>query len=180
MVEPVTVVEGRTLADGREADYHAWVQRMIAAMEHFPGNQGVLVLAPPPGQPGERYLVIRFCDESARQTWLRSTEWTSLREEAAAFLTPHLQTAVGAEAWFTLPGQPLREAPMWKMSLALVPSAYVVGTVAVLFARAALEDWPFLLIQLVITTLLCFVLTYAGLPITTRLLHRWLYPAASA
>ena len=63
---------------------------------------------------------------------------------------------------------------MWKMALALIPSAYVVSTLAVLFARAVLDSWPFLVVQFLITTLLCFVLTYTGLPITTRLLYHWL------
>ncbi len=178
--EPVTVVERRTLAPGHERDYQTWVHRAIVASEHFPGNRGITVLAPEAGQPGERYLVIRFVDEAAKQRWTQSEDWARLRQEAAAFSTPHVQTAIGAEPWFILPDQAVRTPPKWKMSLALIPGAYVVSTAAVVLADAVLHHWPFLVVNLIVTVLLGFLLTYLGLPLSTCLLHAWLYPDAMA
>jgi antibiotic biosynthesis monooxygenase (ABM) superfamily enzyme len=176
---PVTVTEGRSIAEGHEQDYQAWIQRTLVASERYPGNEGIIVLAPEPGQPGERYLIFRFVDETARRTWSQSTEWARLRDEAAAFSTPHVQVATGAEPWFTLKGQPIREAPKWKMALAIVPSAYVVGGTTILLASTILDRWPFLAVNLIVTVVLAVVLTYVGLPLTTRLLHTWLYPRQS-
>jgi len=98
-----------------------------------------------------------------------------LRDDAAAFSTPHVQTATGAEPWFTLKGEPLRQAPKWKMALAIIPSAYVVSSVAVLLASAVFDGWSFFAVNLVVTVVLAFVLTYVGLPLTTQFLYKWLY-----
>jgi len=176
---PVTVVEGRTLQPGREADYHSWVQRTIAASERFPGIQGVTVLAPRAGQPGQRFLVIRFVDEAAKGMWVSSEEWTALAHEAAEFSTPHVQTASGLEPWFVLPDQIVTAPPKWKMFLTIIPSAYVISSVVVLLLDRFLHDWPFLMLNLIVTVLLGYLLTYAGLPLSTRLLHAWLYPQGS-
>lgn len=173
--EPVTVVEARTLPPQRESDYRAWVQRVMIASERFPGNQGILVLATDGESQRERYLILHFVDAAARQRWTQSDDWARLRQEAAAFSTPHVQAATGAEPWFSLPSQPGRTPPKWKMSLAIIPVAYVISTAAVLGSNAVLHRWPFLAVNLVVTVILGFALTYAGLPLTTRLLHRWLY-----
>jgi antibiotic biosynthesis monooxygenase (ABM) superfamily enzyme len=178
--EPVTVVEKRTLQPGRERDYQAWVNRISAASGRFPGNQGITVLVPEADDQGERYLIIRFVDETARRRWTQSEEWARLRQEGAAFSTPQVQTATGAEPWFILPGQQVRTPPKWKMSLVVIPSAYVVSSAAVALADAALRHWPFLVVNLIVTVLLGFLLTYVGLPLSTRLLHHWLYPAGAA
>jgi uncharacterized protein len=174
--KPVTVIEGRSISAGREQEYTDWIHRTIVASERYPGNEGIIVLAPQPGQPGERYLVFRFTDEIARQTWAHSAEWAKLRDDAAAFSTPHVQTATGAEPWFTLKGEPLRQAPKWKMALAIIPSAYVVSSSAVFLASAVFDGWSFFAVNLVVTVVLAFVLTYVGLPLTTQFLYKWLYP----
>ena len=173
--EPVTVVEARTIAPEHERDYQAWVHRIIVASERFPGNQGITVLAPSTGQQRERYLIVHFVDQEARRLWTQSEDWAGLRQEAATFSTPHVQAATGAESWFTLPDQQVVTPPKWKMSLAIIPAAYVVSTAAVLLAGVVLHHWPFLAINLVVTVALGFLLTYVGLPLSTRLLHRWLY-----
>jgi len=170
--EPVTVVEERTLAPRQERDYYAWAHRIKVASEHFPGNQGIMVLAPNAGQQRERYLIIHFADEASKRLWMQSEDWARLRQDAAAFSTPHVQTATGAEPWFSLPDQQVRTPPKWKMSLAIIPAAYVIGTPTVLLVGAVLRHWPFLAINLIVTVILGSLITYVGLPLSTRLLHR--------
>lgn len=178
--EPVTVVEARTLTPQRDGDYRAWVQRVMIASERFPGNQGIMVLAPDAESQRERYLILHFADAAARRRWTQSEDWARLRQEATAFSTPHVQSATGAEPWFTLPDQQGRTPPKWKMSLAIIPVAYVISTAAVLGANAVLHRWPFLAVNLIVTVILGFALTYVGLPLTTRLLRGWLYAAGAA
>jgi len=172
----VTVLEGRTVAPEHHRDYRDWVHHTMAASERFPGTRGITVLAPEAGRPGERYLILAFADGEAKRAWQRSEDWTRLKQEATAFSTPHVQTATGMEPWFTLPEQEVATPPRWKMSLAIIPAAYVLGTAAVLLVDALLPGWPFLLINVVVTVFLGFALTYVGLPISTRLFHSWLYP----
>lgn len=173
--EPVTVLEGRSLAAGRESDYRSWVRRTIAAGERFSGVRGIAVLTPEAGEAGERYLVLSFVDEAAGERWKQSEEWKELSREAAAFSTPHVQTATGIEPWFVLPSQEAATPPKWKVSLALVPSAYVIGSAIGLLAEVFLNGWPFFITNLIVTVCLSFLLTYVGLPLTTRILRSWLY-----
>jgi uncharacterized protein len=174
--EPVTVLEGRTLQPGHEDDYHDWVHRTIAASERFPGVRGITVLAPEAGRPGERYLVLSFVNEAAKRTWQQSEDWRRLRQEAATFSTPHVQRATGMEPWFVLPDQGVTTPPRWKMSIAIIPPAYVIGLAVVLLTDAFLGRWPYLASFLIVTVCLGFLLTYVGIPLSTRLLHQWLYP----
>lgn len=173
--EPVTVVEGRLLQPGHEADYHSWVRRILAASERFPGIQGVTALTPPAGQPGQRYLVFRFADQATRSRWTQSAEWVDLSNEAAAFSTAQVRTAAGLETWFVLPGQSVPPPPKWKMFLTILPSAYVISSVVIFVLGRLLHDWPFLALNLLVTVLLGYLLTYVGLPLSTRVLWRWLY-----
>lgn len=173
--EPVTVLEGRSLAAGREGDYRSWVQRTIAAGERSSGVRGITVLTPEAGEAGERYLLVSFVDEAAGERWRQSEEWKELSREAAAFSTPHVQSATGTEPWFVVPNREAATPPKWKVSLALVPSAYAIGSAIGLLAEVSLEGLPFLVTNLIVTVCLSFLLTYVGLPLTTRILRSWLY-----
>jgi uncharacterized protein len=170
--EPVTLVEGRALQPGHENDFYAWVQRAITASERFPGNQGVTILTL--GQV--HYVIHRFADEAAERAWMQSEDRATLVQEAAAFSTPYTQTARGLEAWFTLPDLLATTPPQWKLFLTIIPSAYLASLVIILILNAFLHGWPLLITNAIVTVCLAFLLTYVGLPLSTRLLHSWLYP----
>ena len=57
-----------------------------------------------------------------------------------------------------------------------IPSAYLASLLILLVLDAFLHGWPLLITNGIVTVLLAFLLTYVGLPFTTRLLHSWLYP----
>src|SRR5207247_5728640 len=66
--------EGRTLQPGHENDFHAWVQRALAASERLPGHQGVTILTLGKEQSQTRSVIHRFADEAAeRACFMRST-----------------------------------------------------------------------------------------------------------
>jgi antibiotic biosynthesis monooxygenase (ABM) superfamily enzyme len=148
--------------------------------ERDPGIQGVMVLAPRMGQPGQRYLVFRFANETARLRWAHSVEWTALAQEAAAFSTPQVQTATGLEPWFVLPDPavvaPIMTPPKWKMFLTILPSAYLIGLVVIPVLSRFLHVWPFFALNIPVTVCLGYLLTYVGLPLSIRVFHAWLYP----
>jgi uncharacterized protein len=174
--EPVTFVEGRTLKPGHENDYYAWVQRIVAASERFPGNQGVTILMLGKEQSEARYVIHRFADEDAKRAWMQSEDRAKLMQEAAAFSTPYTQTASGLAPWFTLPDLLDTTPPKWKLFLTIIPSAYLASLIIILILNAFLHGWPLLITNGIVTVCLAFLLTYVGLPLSTRLLHSWLYP----
>lgn len=175
-IEPVTLVEGRTIKSGCENDFYAWIHRTLAASEHFFGSQGVTILTFGKGQSAVRYIIHRFADEAAELAWMQSEERVLLMQEAAAFSTPFTQTTSGLEAWFTVPDLLDAAPPKWKLFLTTIPSAYLASFIAILILNAFLHDWPLPVTNGIVTVFLAFLLTYVGLPLSTRLLHSWLYP----
>ncbi len=173
---PMTIVEGRTIKPGRENDFYAWVHRALATSERYPGSQSVTILTLGKEQSAVRYIVHSFVDETTGRAWMQSGERAKLMQDAAAFSTPYTQTSSGPEAWFTLPDVTNVAPPKWKLFLVTIPSAYVASTAVVLILNTFLRGWPFLLTNVIATVFLSFVLTYIGLPVSTRILHSWLYP----
>ena len=174
--EPMILVEGRTIKPGHENDFYAWIHRTLATSEQFPGSQGVTILTLGKGPSAVRYVIHRFADETTGLAWVKSEERAALMQEALAFSTPYTQTASGPEAWFTLPEMSDTAPPKWKLFLTTIPSAYVASLVIVLIIGAFLHDWPLLITDGMVTVFLAFMLTYVGLPLSTRLLRSWLYP----
>jgi len=75
-----------------------------------------------------------------------------------------------------LPGQSVAPPPKWKMFLTILPSAYLISSVVIFVLGGLLHGWPFLALNVLVTVFLGYLLTYVGLPISTRMLQRWLYP----
>ena len=75
--EPVTVVVTRRVKAGREADYEAWLTRLLAAAAELPGYLGTTVQRPPSGS--RTYTsIFRF----ATVDELRRFEASDLRRDA--------------------------------------------------------------------------------------------------
>lgn len=176
--EPVTLIEARTLKPGHENDFYSWVHRVLAATEAFPGNQGVTILTVGKEQSAARYIIHRFADGASELAWVQSEARAKLMQEAAAFSVPYTRIMSGMEAWFTLPDLPNGAPPKWKMFLTTIPSAYLASLVVILLLNAFFLDWPLPLTNAIVTVFLAFVLTYVGLPLSTRLLYTWLYRQA--
>ena len=107
---------------------------------------------------------------------MQSEDRAKLVQEAVAFSTASTQTSSGLAAWFTLPDRLEVSPPRWKLFLAIIPSAYLASFLILLVLDAFLHGWPLFITNGIVTVCLAFLLTYVGLPLTTRLLHAWLYP----
>jgi antibiotic biosynthesis monooxygenase (ABM) superfamily enzyme len=66
--------------------------------------------------------------------------------------------------------------PPFHQLVGLYPSAYLASLIIILILNAFLHGWPLLITNGIVTVCLAFLLTYVGLPLSTRLLHAWLYP----
>jgi hypothetical protein len=76
-----------------------------------------------------------------------------------------------------MPTQP-QAAPAWKMFLITTPLAYVLAVGMGYPLGVWWPGLPFLVANGVVVLLLAAALTFVALPLSTRLLHRWLYPVA--
>ena len=84
----------------------------------------------------------------------------------------------GLETWFTLPGQPLRPLPQWKMAIATYLGVLPVVMFLSLTLGPLIGSWGFIAKNVVFNALVVALLTWAVMPIITRALHRWLHPEA--
>jgi antibiotic biosynthesis monooxygenase (ABM) superfamily enzyme len=182
--EPVTVVITRRVKAGRTADYEAWLQQLQHDARDQPGYLGVITQRPAPGAPLDYVSVLRFDSLASLQAFERS----EMRARALAQVTEFVEgdaawrRLTGLEFWFTPPPGTVVPQPS-RARMALVMIAVVFGLVLAIgtLVNAAFAQLPFTtpypLRLLVTITIEVLLMTYWLMPLITRRLARWIYPA---
>ena len=177
--EPVTVVVTRRVRAGREADYEAWLTRLLAAAAELPGYLGTTVQRPPSGS--RTYTsIFRF----ATVDELRRFEASELRRAALREVVDLVEAdaawdrLTGLELWFTPPpGTVVPQPSRFRMALVMIGVVFgLVFSIGRLMALA-LPTAPLPLRLLTTITIEVFLMTYVLMPRLTRWLARWIYPA---
>lgn len=179
MSEPVTVVATRQVKAGREKDYEAWLERLLAGAKALPGYLGTTVHRPAAGSR-EYTSIFRF--ETVEH--LRAFEASDLRARALREVVDLVEADAawsqlsGLELWFTPPPGTVMPQPS-KLRMALVMIAVVYGLVFSIGSLVAqvLAAAPMPLRLLVTITIEVFFMTYVLMPRLTRLLAKFIYPA---
>jgi hypothetical protein len=133
-----------------------------------------------PAGPGRPFvLIFRFATYAQLQAWEQSAEraaWLA-RSLPLRARDPEAQMVSGLEFWFTPPSG-AAPPPRWKMvvvtCLALYPLANLLGPLWEPLL-AGLSPWLATFLTIPATMLL---MTYAVMPLLTRLCAGWLYPSA--
>lgn len=173
----VTIVVSRTVFPGREREYEAWIQKMVAATREAPGNTGVTMLFPQKNQRGPYNLVVRFKDQAAVDNWEQSKIRRKLTAEADHFSQLYRQEASGLETWFNLPESPqLDVPPHWKQAVVTAIGVYLVSTIVIEIIGLFDLGWNFFLENILASILVVAILTWVVMPFLTRVIfHKWLY-----
>src|SRR5262245_58240050 len=142
----------------------------------FEGHQGYHVVRPADTKRREYLVFLRFDsfanlekweESEARRRWLEQLEPLTLH-------APDRERHTGMEVWFTPPpGCP--QPPRWKMAAATLLAIYPLIVAVQLTVTPGLAGWPLPLRVRVTAALLVCLMTYAAMPLMTRLLSRWLY-----
>jgi hypothetical protein len=174
--ESVTIVVTRTPKPGREGDYEEWLRGVAKVSMRYPGHLGLTVLKPPPGS--RRYtIVFRFDTVEHLQAWDRSEErreWVA-RAEAMCEAT-EVSRLTGMETWFTLPGGGMvAPPPRWKMAIVSFGVAFPLIQIFTATIGAALAFLHPLARGAIMGLCLVLTMTYAAMPLATRLLKGWLF-----
>jgi hypothetical protein len=182
--EPVTVVVTRRVKAGRTADYEAWLQQLQHDARDLPGYLGVTTQRPAPGAPLDYVSVLRFDSLASLQAFERS----ELRSRALAQVNEFVEgdaawrRLTGLEFWFTPPPGTVVPQPS-RARMAMVMIAVVFGLVLGLgtLVNAAFGllpfNTPYPLRLLVTITIEVLLMTYWLMPLITRRLAHWIYPA---
>jgi antibiotic biosynthesis monooxygenase (ABM) superfamily enzyme len=182
--EPVTVVITRRVKAGRTADYEAWLQQLQQDARDLPGYQGVTTQRPAPGAPLDYVSVLRFDSLASLQAFERS----DLRARALAQVNEYVegdaawQRLTGLEFWFTPPpGTVVPQPSRARMAMVMIAVVFglVLGLGTLVNAAFALLPFatPYPLRLLVTITVEVLLMTYWLMPLITRRLARWIYPA---
>lgn len=182
--EPLTVVITRRVKAGRTADYEAWLQQLQQDARDLPGYLGVATQRPAPGAPLDYVSVLRFDSLASLQAFERS----DLRARALAQVNEFVegdaawQRLTGLEFWFTPPpGTVVPQPSRARMAMVMIAVVFglVLGLGTLVNAAFALLPFatPYSLRLLVTITVEVLLMTYWLMPLITRRLARWIYPA---
>jgi uncharacterized protein len=175
---PVTVVIRRTVRKGYESDFEEWLRGVGADVHDFHGHLGTNILRPAAGSR-EYTVIFRFDTYEHLMTWEKSETRHVWLERVQPLITGEVRMHrhSGLEYWFTVPDGPCRNPPpRWKMAVvtwtALAPLALVLPP-AVQQISASL---PHFVQVAIVAAAMVFTMTYAVMPVMTRLFARWLRP----
>jgi uncharacterized protein len=175
--EEVTVVVRQRAKPGAEARFETAMREFIRFALGFPGNRGIHVLRPAPGSR-EYTVVNRFAGPGARQSFKASAEYREwlgrLRELSES--DPSIEEQRGLGGWFAAPSVPRPRMPgRLKMALVTFLGVYPLTASLPRLFGWLLPDWHPLLVNLVVTCLIVSALTWAIMPVLTRVFARWLF-----
>lgn len=174
---PIHIAITRHVRPGREAEFQEALREFFQTSFAHGGVLGATMIVPPPGSDSREFGILRsFADEKERDAFYASPAFEAW-EEKAALLTeggaPEHRSLHGLEAWFRSPHNP---PPKWKMAAATFLGVFPLAMVLNLTLGPAIRDWHFVLRNAVFNACVVALLSWAVMPVVTRLLHRWLQP----
>jgi antibiotic biosynthesis monooxygenase (ABM) superfamily enzyme len=177
---PIHIAITRRVRPGREAEFqrglHEFIQRSFAEG----GVLGASMLTPPPGSNTGEYGILRtFANEKDRDAFYESPLFKEWKERAKTLTEgePEYRELHGLEAWFRSPGAP---PPRWKMALTTLAGVYPTSLLLALTLGKVVHSWSLPARSLAIAAAMVTLLTWAVMPLLTRLLHGWLRPQPHA
>ncbi|WP_439625373.1 antibiotic biosynthesis monooxygenase [Gemmata sp.] len=173
---PVTVVVRHRVRVGQEAAFEDWLRGVTQEALRFDGHLGFHIIRPTDPRRPEYLVLFRFDtldhltqweDSAAREAWLA-------RVAPLTTHPPARERHTGMEVWFSPPAG-RAPPPRYKMVVVTVAALYPLISVVQYAVVPALGDWPLVARTLATTVLMVCVMTYAAMPLMTRVLSRWLY-----
>jgi uncharacterized protein len=179
MNEPIHVAIVRTVKPGCEAAFEQALHDFVRRSLTLPGQTGVHVMRPAPGSESREYGIIRgFASRDALMAFRSSPEYLEWNQFALGLTegSGRVQELCGLESWFTLPDQPLRPLPQWKMALVTYIGVDVVTTLLIWTIAPAMQSWPFLIRNSAFNVVVVAALTWIAMPLLTRVFDSWMRP----
>ncbi|WP_395293395.1 antibiotic biosynthesis monooxygenase [Kitasatospora hibisci] len=175
--DEITLFVARRVEPGYEAAFEVWAKGILAAAAAHQGNLGTGLLRPA-GPEDPWHLLLHFRDTAAFRSWQDSPARAACFAEADGHHHEvHRHEILGMEGWFaTTPAAAQGRPPVrWKMAVASTVAIAPLTVTASLLLNPHLAGLPVAVRPLVTAPLISALMTYAALPVVTRLLRRWLF-----
>ncbi|HLP77192.1 MAG TPA: antibiotic biosynthesis monooxygenase, partial [Candidatus Paceibacterota bacterium] len=128
------------------------------------------------GSDSRDFGILRtFADEQERDAFYASPMFQAWEARARTLTEgePEYRQLHGLEAWFRSPHLP---PPHWKMACATFLGVFPLAMVLNLTVGSAIASWHFVLRNAVFNACVVLLLTWAVMPVVSRLLRPWLNP----
>ena len=101
-----------------------------------------------------------------------------MRGQSRAFAPedPKVQILTGLESWFTMPGSAAQAPQKHKMVVLTTVAIFVIVNGLNFLTAPLVGGLPKLVQSVILTPIVCALMTYWAMPNMTRLFARWLYP----
>jgi hypothetical protein len=178
MNEPIHVAVIRTVKPGSEAAFEKSLHEFVQQSLSLAGQMGVHIIRPAPGSGSRQYGIIRkFADRNALDEFRASPEYLEWNRIVMDLTegSGRVEELHGLESWFTLPGQPLHPLPQWKMAIATYLGVVPVIMFLSLTLGRMIQNWNFILNNIVFNAFVVALLTWVVMPLITRALKGWLH-----
>ena len=178
--EVVTLVVKHLIKPGLEADYEAWLRRIVRIAGARPGHLGVDVVRSKHNGLALFTCVLRYRCTDDLQTWLDSPERNTLIAEATPMLADGDKTEIGAvnEFWFTPQPENAAKPPRWKQAVVTLCVILPLTLLVPMLWRPVLRLHPLLANYVVstflVTLTIVVLVVYLLMPAATRLFAPWL------
>ncbi|MGF2035826.1 MAG: antibiotic biosynthesis monooxygenase [Nostoc sp. CmiVER01] len=173
----VTVVITQLVKPGCEKAYEVWLKDITSVARTYLGHLGTNVIRPQLGVRNEYVIIFRFDNYENLKVWMTSRDREYWLNQAQSLVEsdPYVQQICGLEAWFSIPGQPLKTPPRYKTALLTWAAVFILINLLSTFLVPLLRGLPHLIISLIVTILMVVLLTYVVMPRVSRLFRWWLY-----
>lgn len=172
---PIHVAITRRVRPGCEAEFQTALHDFFRESFAHPAVLGATFIVPPPDSPTREFGILRtFRDEQERDDFYASPLYRRWEERARGLTEgePQHRPLHGLEALFRSPGPP---PPRWKMACVTFLGVYPLTSVLPPLGTALLPARHPLLVNVIVTGLVVVLLSWAVMPLLTRLFHRWLH-----
>lgn len=176
--EPITVIVRRRVKAGREAEFEAAMRDFIGFALASPGHLSIHVLRPAATGPADYTVVDKFATAEARRAFKESSPYQLWMQRLRALTEgdPQIEEMGGLAGWFTLPERPnAKPPPSYKMAFVTFLGVYPLAMLLPPFFGALLPGWHPLLLGVVINAAVVGLLTWAVMPLLTRVFAPWLF-----
>lgn len=183
-----SLVIEHTVPTGEGLAFRWWHARVTRSAKRFQGHIRTDLCAPvkssQPDQPLKWYSIVHFESPELLNQWVRSRDREALIKSGRKSFASYrfISFATGLEGWFsqrTGTEQTGFGPPAWKQNAAVILALYpTVMVQSALFAALGLmQFWPMASAMIVNNIITSSLLTWAVMPLVTRLLSFWLRPS---
>ncbi|MGB3294569.1 MAG: hypothetical protein WBB01_16415 [Phormidesmis sp.] len=182
-----SLVIEHTVPAGEGLAFRWWHAKVTRSAKRFEGHIRTDLCAPvknsQPNQPMKWYSIVHFESPELLKQWIKSRDREALIKSGRKTFASYqfISFATGLEGWFsrrTGTEQMGFGPPAWKQNAAVILALYptVMVQSALFAALGVMQSWPMPNAMIINNIITSSLLTWAVMPLVTRLLGFWLLP----